>query len=130
MSTRQTPENFAITRMDYARAKGWMVRLFHPGSRTPAAQKLFSDGTHGHRADQALRAARAWRDQQMALLGISPNHRNGNGHNRISKANTSGRIGVNLGCIKDTDGNFRHVSWVASVMKDGRQRKKRWSIRK
>ena len=130
MSTDRTTHDFAITRVDYERGHGWMVRLFYPGVRKPAAQRLFSDGTHGHSADRALCAARAWRDVQMTLLGISPNRRDGNGYNRISKANTSGRVGVKLGRVDASDGTIRNVSWVASVMGDGRQKNRCWSIRK
>ena len=113
MSKARTTPDFAITRVDYERGHGWMVRLFYPGVRKPAAQRLFSDGTHGHSADRAHRAARAWRDAQMALLGISPNRRDGNGYNRISKANTSGRVGVKLGRVDASGGTIRNVSWVA-----------------
>ena len=130
MSKARTTTDFAITRVDYERGHGWIVRLFYPGVRKPAAQRLFSDSTHGHSADRALCAARAWRDARMALLGISPNRRDGNGYNRISKANTSGRIGVQLGRIKAADGTIRYAAWVASVMEDGRQKRQRWSIRK
>lgn len=130
MSKARTTPDFAITRVDYERGHGWMVRLFYPGVRKPAAQRLFSDGTHGHSADRAHRAARAWRDAQMALLGISPNRRDGNGYNRISKANTSGRVGVKLGRVDASGGTIRNVSWVASVMEDGRQKSRCWSIRK
>ena len=49
------------------RGHGWMVRLFYPGVRKRAAQRLFSDSRYDNCANRALLVARAWRD----ALGLS-----------------------------------------------------------
>lgn len=54
-----------ITRFDYAKTRGWWVRI-RRGNR--AISRFFSDGIHGsNRA--ALKAAMAHRDKQLRRLG-------------------------------------------------------------
>ena len=54
-----------ITRVDYGASKGWVVRFQRSGEKV---SQFFSDGRHGG-ADDALDAARAWRDEQRQRLG-------------------------------------------------------------
>ena len=55
----------SISRFDYGRNRGWLVRVRWQG-RTHT--KMFSDGIHGGR-QAALEAATAWRDQTELDLG-------------------------------------------------------------
>jgi hypothetical protein len=58
-----------ITRMDYARAHGWWVRIYRncAGKQKNCLSQLFSDGVYGGKR-KALVAAIAWRDQMLELL--------------------------------------------------------------
>ncbi|CDQ10549.1 protein of unknown function [Acidithiobacillus ferrivorans] len=121
--------DYAITRCANASATGWWVRLFRPGERKPAASKLFSDSVNGG-YDAARVAARAWRDAQMAVLGILQRIRDGNGHFVACKRNASGKIGVRLCHDYNPDGSICRIYWEAKFMVDGKQRGRGYSVRK
>lgn len=121
--------DYAITRRDDASATGWWVRLYRPGERKPAANKLFSDSVNGG-YDAARVAARAWRDAQMSAIGIVQRKRDGNGHFVAYKRNSSGKIGVRLCHDYNPDGSICRIYWEAKFMVDGKQRGRGYSVRK
>ncbi|MBU2838919.1 hypothetical protein HF670_04940 [Acidithiobacillus thiooxidans] len=120
--------DYGITRLDYAKSKGWWVRLYRPGSKKPDASKLFSDSAHnGYEA--ARIAARKWRDEKMAELDIQPRKWDGNGHFTMYSRNRSGKIGVRL-CHDYKAGRISRVYWEAKFMVNGKQRVRSYSVRK
>ncbi len=128
-SPRVIDADYAITRRDDASATGWWVRLFRPGERKAAVTKLFSDSVNGGYGAARV-AARAWRDTQMAALGLVQRKRDGNGHFVACSRNTSGKLGVRLCHDHNPDGSICRVYWEAKFMVDGKQRGRVYSVRK
>lgn len=119
--------DYGITRLDYARTKGWWVRLYRPGSKKPDASKLFSDSVcNGYEAARV--AARKWRDEKMAELDIQPRQRDGNGHFTTYSRNRSGIIGVRLCHDYTADGSISRIYWEAKFMVNGKQRVRSYSV--
>lgn len=89
---RRTANTRFISRLDYARSKGWWVRIILESK--PLVAKLFSDNKFGGRTS-ALRAARAWRDEQLVIfadqIALS---KTGRRVRRSSSRNRTGIIGV------------------------------------
>ncbi len=66
-----------IVRLDYERAKGYMVRLAYretPAGYRPRFRRYFSDVKYGG-ARRALTAARAWLDQVVRTGKVPPDPR-------------------------------------------------------
>ena len=125
-----------ITRMDYPRVHGWVVRL---PARSDGSQpgKLFSDGIYGGK-QKSKSAALAWRDKTFtAMRGAPPN---GRYIHRNPKPSTSsgGIVGVLHFKKKSTyRGKNRrlHVyerdNWVAAwCERRGKQRRRWFSVRR
>jgi hypothetical protein len=78
-----------ITRLDYARATGWWVRLPHVAGKI--VSKYFADKKNGG-MDKAYMAAQHWRDQTVRVLygraGLSV------GHHQKDRRNKTGIVGV------------------------------------
>lgn len=60
-----------ITLHAYGRTRGWLARVYREGN---ARRRLFSWGVHGG-VDEALEAALAWQQAELASLGPRPRKR-------------------------------------------------------
>lgn len=114
---RTCPPATYLTRMDYARAKGWVVRTPQQADgRQPG--KFFADEKHGG-SRRAKAAAAAWRDVTFKnLIGAAPNGRYV--HRRPSAKGKGRRVGVLLVTasvqyqgVTGRVSVYRKVYWVA-----------------
>jgi len=123
-----------ITRMDYPRVHGWVVRL---PARSDGSQpgELFSDGIYGGK-QKSQSAALAWRDKTFtAMRGAPPNGRYV--HRRQKRGAKSGRVGVVLVRKRSTSRGidrriyvYERLSWVAKWSESlGEVRSKYFSVR-
>lgn len=111
MHIRPAPRRF-ISRMDYARATGWMVRLSDPAHKSRiAVSKLFSDSKHGGKR-KAFLAAQRWRDQQLKARGLTVETAVGPRRMTRCARNRSGVLGVHL-IDKLTHNGSPVLAWVA-----------------
>ena len=113
-----------ITRMDYAKAKGWWVRVIKDNVQY---SKLFSDGRNSG-ADNALQAAIDYRDKLLEELFGSATPSRSRPHTSNIQ-NTSGVIGVSHN-MRLKRNKYIEESWIASWMEQGKQRKKSFSVKK
>lgn len=126
MFDRKDPRNRNISRADYTKVRGFLVRIRKDGV---IHQKLFSDGLYGG-FDRALDAARRFRDVlHKKLFGkIKPSSR------RVfssCKRNKTGIVGVHYREIED-GGVVTKKMFVASwcPVEGGPQRQKHFSVDK
>lgn len=125
-SPRFTSKQF-ITRLDYARTRGWWVRLYKAGQLV--ASKLFSDGKHGGRR-AALQAAQKWRDAQFSKHAIPwPIRQRTVAAHSTSIRNVQQIPGVALQHRK-RGANTYSIQWLAVASVRGKQLRKTWSVRK
>ena len=76
-----------ITRMDYARTRGWWVRVWR-GATEPIISKMFSDGVHDGKQN-AFRAAVRFRNQHATTQQIQRVRRMPLAHSRAWRAKKS-----------------------------------------
>jgi len=122
--SRRSRELHHITRMNYEKVKGWMVRVVYKGE---LITKLFSDGVYKSE-DAAKQAAIEFRDDILtALYGEShagrPNYRETFSRNR------SGVIGVTYQETPRQGGKYVSKAWVGYYNKDGKQHRKSFSVK-
>lgn len=114
---QEIPEN--ITRFDYHHTHGWWFRMSHDFNKK--FSKLFSDSKYGGR-DNALKAAIVFRAKYIARESATKRPTKSNRlHFKRSKFNL---IGVRLLEQKN------NLYWASSIMVDGKQKVRMWSIHK
>lgn len=113
-----------ITRTDYARTKGWWVRVSVEGRNK--ATRLFSDSQYGGKA-AALRAAKAWRDQALARHKVHVRPDGGWTHKK-DRRSRSGIVGVGLEVRRK--GRTEEYAWQARWVEHGRYRRRSFTIKK
>ena len=111
-----------ITRMDYARTRGWWVR-FYSGT-TLLAGKLFSDGQYGGKR-KARVAAQAWRDANESTW-VPPRTETITYVTR-NRRNVTGAVGVALRIVPTRKGQAR-FSWCALWSEEGKQRTRSFGV--
>lgn len=111
-----------ITRLDTS-ACGWWVRVYWDGK--VVASRLFSDSVHGG-PERALNAAQRFRDEMVVVYGIPPATKVG--YHARDRRNQDGYVGlsVTVDCRERPSKAF----WTARFIRDGRQAKQSFSIRK
>lgn len=111
-----------ITRLDTS-ACGWWVRVYKGGN--VVASRLFSDSVHAGKR-KALKAAQRFRDQMVVAYGIPPATKVR--YHRCDRRNVEGYVGlsVTVDCRERPSKAF----WTARFIRDGRQAKQSFSIRK
>jgi hypothetical protein len=123
---------FGITKLDYSRCvKGWQVRLAYT-SRTPAIQKVFPVYAYGYSWSKALRAAKAYRDNQLQILkenGIplgSVKY-----YITVSSRNTTGIVGVHKRYqttkVNNIPTQSNTIAWVATWSEKGKAKSRSFS---
>ena len=90
-------------------------------------QVYFSDREHGSKS-AALAAAQGYRNAVIAENEIPLRVYDGNGYYVQHSRNTSGMIGVML-CADNPDKPTR-VNWTTTIMRDGKETRRAFSIRK
>jgi hypothetical protein len=116
-----------ITRIDSKRAKGWTVRLYQKGDRSPLASKFFSDSKYLSMAD-ALDAAKIWRDQQVKIHHLDRyKHVDAPKAHFCNTRSKSGAVGVSLS-FKSSSSGAIHAYWIAKTVIANDINIKHWSI--
>lgn len=116
-----------IIRLDYAKTRGWNVRFFLKGRKGFFKTKLFSDGKFGGK-EEALIAAKAWRDEQEVELKIHRYKRTDAPKAQIVNArNRSLATGIYLQYRKK-DGQDHYANWEMVTMINGSVVTKTFSI--
>lgn len=111
-----------ISRMDYQKVKGWMVRIVYNGELTT---KLFSDGVYKSK-DLAREEAIKFRDSILTVFYGKPQRSNP----RVTfSRNRSSVVGVAYQETPRQGGKYVSKAWVGYYNKDGKQRRKSFSIK-